>query len=146
MQGTGYAYSFDEFAIEPPASMERVSLVDSMRRPDGLHQIFVAYPDSLVKSRDTADMWIVRGAYRAIVGDEYRSYVLSKRHAVRAAVEARYKSVKVMDQMTMEKLERVAYISTKAIIRNIRVIDVDHRSDSTVVRIAIHPDDVFFYE
>ncbi|MEN9839063.1 MAG: hypothetical protein RL177_542 [Bacteroidota bacterium] len=146
MQGTGYAYSFDEFAIEDPAKPDHVSVVDSTRRADGLLQFMVAYPDTSAQPRNPAEEWTMTGSYRAIRGDEYRSYAMAKRQAVRAMVEARYKSVKVMDQMTMERMERVAYLSTKAIIRNIRVLEVTHRADSTVVRIAIHPRDVFFYE
>lgn len=146
MQGTGYAYSFDEFAIEDPAASDQVSVVDSTRRDDGLLHLMVAYSDTAGFSRSLTDEWTIRGANRAIRGDEYRSYVLAKRQAVRAMVEARFKSVKVMDQMTMDAMQRMAYLSTKAIIRNIRVIEVTHRSDSTVVRISIHPEDVFFYE
>lgn len=146
MQGTGYAYSFDEFAIEDPATSDQVTVVDSTRRADGLLHFMVAYPDTASVSRAPHEEWTMRGANRAIRGDEYRSYALAKRQAVRAMVEARFKSVKVMDQMTMDSMQRIAYLSTKAIIRNIRVIEVTHRADSTVVRIAIHPRDVFFYE
>lgn len=146
MQGMGYAYSFDEFAIEDPATPDQVSVVDSMRRDDGLLHLMVAYPDTATVARRSPEEWTMRGANRSIRGDEYRAYALAKRQAVRAMVEARYKSVKVMDQMTMDRMERVAYLSSKAIIRNIRVLEVNHRPDSTVVRIAIHPRDVFFYE
>jgi hypothetical protein len=146
MQGTGYAYSFDEFAIEDPATSDQVTVVDSTRRDDGLLHLMVAYPDTASATRASHEVWTMRGANRAIRGDEYRSYALAKRQAVRAMVEARFKSVKVMDQMTMDAMQRVAYLSTKAIIRNIRVLEVNHGSDSTVVRIAIHPEDVFFYE
>jgi hypothetical protein len=146
MQGLGFAYSFDEFAIEEPARPEEVAVVDSTRRNDGLIHLMVAYPDTSSVARSPQDNWNARGAYRAIRGDEYRAYALAKRRAVQSMVEARFKSVRVMDQMTMDRMERVAYLSTKAIIRNIRVIEVNHRSDSTVVKIAIHPADVFFYE
>lgn len=146
MQGTGYAYSFDEFAIEDPAKADEISVVDSTRRADGLLQIMVAYPDTSAMPRNRAQEWTMTGSYRAIRGDEYRSYAMAKRQAVQSLVESRFKSVKVMDQMTMERMERVAYLSTKAILRNIRVLEVTHRPDSTVVRIAIHPRDVFFYE
>lgn len=146
MQGTGYAYTFDEFAIEDPAKADHVSVIDSTRRSDGFLQMMVAYPDTAGVPRSTAEEWVMSGTYRAIQGDDYRSYVMAKRQAVQSLVESRFKSVKVMDQMTMERMERVAYLSTKAIIRNVRILDVTHRPDSTIVRIAIHPRDVFFYE
>ncbi len=146
MQGMNYAYSFDEYAIEEPAQFEQVSIVDSTRRDDGFIHLMVAYPDTSVLAQSPSDEWVMTGTYRSIRGDEYRAYALAKRRAVQAMVEARYKSVKVMDQMNMDRMERVAYLSTKAIIRNIRVVEVNHRTDSTVVKIAIHPRDVFFYE
>ncbi len=146
MQGMGYAYSFEEFAIEDPASPEQVSIVDSTRREDGLIHLMVAYLDTSTVVRSPDEVLIVRGAYRSIRGDEYRAYALAKRRAVQTMVEARFKSVKVMDQMNMDRMERVAYLSTKGIVRNIRVVEVNHRTDSTVVKIAIHPKDVSFYE
>lgn len=146
MQGMGYAYSFDEFAIEDPAGADKVTVIDSTRREDRLVLLMVAYPDSTSAMAPSDDVWEMSGAYRAVNGEEYRSYVLAKRQAIRSIVEAKFKSVKVMDEATAEKMARFAYISTKAIVRNIRVLEVAHRSDSTVVRIAIRPEDVFFYE
>lgn len=159
-RGLGYAYSFQEFAIEDPLPTSATTTVDSTRRGDGLIHLMVATSDS-AGPRLPADFswrgidqapversgWMVaKGAHRAIVGSEYRAYVLAKRQAIQTIVETRFLSVKIMDQQTTRSFDRFAYLSTKAVLNGIRVLEVSHGRDSTFVWLAIHPDEMSFYE
>lgn len=159
-RGLGYAYSFEEFAIDDPLPESAVATADSSRRADGLLHHLVAYPDTSFRrppgGLDWRDVgrspvermgWILaKGAHRSIRGGEYRAYVLAKRAAIQTIVEDRFLSVKVMDQQTTRSFDRFAYLSTKAILTGIRVLEVDHRADSTHVWVAIHPEGMSFYE
>lgn len=159
-RGLGYAYSFEEFAIGDPLPESAVETVGSGRRADGLVHDVVAAPDSASRHLPPGFSWegvgaapverggwvLAKGAHRAIRGGEYRAYVLAKRRALQTILEDRFLMVKVVDQQTTRSFDRFAYLSTKAILTGIRVLEVDHRADSTHVWVAIHSDGMSFYE
>jgi len=159
-RGLGYAYSFQEYAIEDPLPASATTTVDSTRRGDGLFHLMIATSDSEGPKLPDGFSWrgiehapversgwlVAKGAHRAIVGSEYRAYVMAKRMAIQTIVQARFLSVKVMDQQTTRSFDRFAYLSTKAVLSGIRVLEVSHGRDSTFVWLAIHPDGMSFYE
>jgi hypothetical protein len=159
-RGMGYAYSFQEFAIDDPLPDSASATVDSTRGSDGLVHHMVATSDTAFARLPAGFSWsgvqhapveragwmVAKGSHRSIAGSEYRAYVLAKRRAIQAIVESRFLNVKVMDQQTTTRFDRFAYLSTKAVLNGIRVLEVDHGRDSTFVWLAIHPDGMSFYE